>query len=34
MDQFLKTHKLPKLNQYEIHILNSPITILKNEFEI
>ena len=34
MDQFLKTHKLPKLNPYEIYILNSPITIFKNEFEI
>lgn len=27
MDQFLKSHKLPKLNQEEIDYLNSPIYI-------
>ena len=30
MDQYLKNHKLPKLNQEEIVNLNSLITFLKN----
>lgn len=32
MDQFLKHHKLPKLNQDKINNWNSPITIKEIEF--
>lgn len=34
MDQFLKTHKIPKFTWYEIDHLNNPITILKIKFII
>ena len=34
MGQFLKIHKLPEFNQYEIDNLNSTLTIREIEFII
>lgn len=34
MDQFLKTHKVPQLTQYELNNLNSPINSKEIKFII